>query len=793
MWANIFTLAVRLMHKHRLFFMINLIGLALGLMAVVMIITYVRDQRSYDAWVPGAERVWRVGYHRPAGSGSSFTSDNAPGVIVPALREALPDMQAAVRAVRSTSRFRRGDDYFDVQQMRSEPDFFRVFKPRSIAGDPVAALAERSSVVLTRSIAQRFFGRLDILGETITSARGETLTVAAVIEDWPEKSHFRLRMIRGLFEADFPDSGWMFRGWQAASMSVYVKFADKRDKQAVASTLNKIYSDNVEADSDGIIPRLVPVSLRDVFVDGREPVLGAMLALAVFILLIAGINFINLTLSRLSQREREVAVRRVVGASRGQVVLQFLAEGVLTTTCALIIGMALAEILLPTFNDLMQADMSFNFVTDPTLQLICIGLILIIGLGASAIPAWMMARLAPADALANGREQETPMLRRLAGPLVVLQFAMAIGLITATVVLHRQTIYAMTRDPGFETHQRLAVMVDSTNQRKMRDLFATVDGVENIASGFTLPGRTEQLSADLTAADGTLADTVHMAVAPGYLNFLGVKPLAGRLLQQDRTADWVTISADTPDVIMPAVINDLTRENLGFRDAASAVGQIITTNFAGDDVSVRVIGVVPNLAMRSTRHERRPLIFVHVPQLNRFVLMKYSGRNMADMRADITALWNKTLPDQRLQVFNLDDVLVRFYAEDRRQTLLFVGFSSFAILIAVLGLYGLSSMNTERRAREIGIRKVLGAGVADIVRLLVWQFTRPVIWANLIAWPLAYWFISDWLNQFVDRIQLTPFPFVVAGITAFVIAAVTVGGQAARVAGRNPIIALRQD
>ena len=800
MWQNIITISLRLMAKHRLFFMINLIGLALGLMAIVLIVTYVRDQLSYDAWVPEGDQIYRIGYTAARDTGAPFVSNTAQGVLAPTLKETFGDKLIATRYFYETERFQKGDRFFDTRTVVTEPDYFDVFQVESLYGDPKEAILDPNKLIVTKSIAEKYFGRTDVLGETISIAGGKTYKIGAVLPDWSDKSHHVQEQFRLLVEADYPGQDWRFTNWQATSAWTYVKLAPGFRVSEFEPQLQALLQRNLPETANKARKEQTLIALKDIYTDGREELLVALLIVAAFILIIAGINFINLTLSRLVVREKEVAIRRVVGASKGQVTAQFLLESCVTTFLALALGVAMAELVLPTFNQEMGTNLHLNLLADPVLLMMSIGLVLVVGLGAGAVPALSLAQMRPTASLSSGNE-EAGSINRRAGPiLVVIQFSLAIGLIVATWVVYHQTSFALNRDKGFDLSNKIVVFTRPNINAKVRGELARLPGVTSAVTSFSVPGGGGELSASLTVSSGeTIPEIMHFANSADFLSDYKVKPLAGRLLSKDLSTD--SFRADLPEGSTRApqsvVINDQARQILGFETPAAAIDQFVTTSFFNGDGEpphvFHIVGVVPSLKLRSVRHDARSLVFFDLPDLDQFITVSYQGRSEAEMMEAITEAWNTVMPNERLWIRNSQVYWERYHIEDKRQATLFSVFSGFAILIASLGLYGLSGFNAQRRTKEIGIRKVLGARIADIVQLFVWQFSKPVLVANLIAWPLAWWFLQDWLSQFVDRVDLTPFPFIAAGTAALLIAGGTVAGQAIKVARANPIEALKHD
>jgi putative ABC transport system permease protein len=539
-----------------------------------------------------------------------------------------------------------------------------------------------------------------------------------------------------------------------------------------------------------------------------------IITFAVIALLILGmaiVNFINLATARASQRAREVSLRKVLGATRKQLIVQFIGESIIVAVLAMLIALAMVELLMPPFAAFLDADLSVSYLGAGGIALPVVVLVLLVGVLGGLYPAFFLSRFQPAQVLkANKSAAETPGTGRLRNALVVAQFAVSIGLIICTAVIYAQTVYARTVDPGYKRDHILQVdelsrYVMINRAQAVTDQVKRVEGVQAVGrttigvatsnqnnTGFLVPGRTDPVTIGIYTVD------------TGFLDAMGLKLIAGRWFDEARPMDDMTVPYP-PDKAAEAalakrggniVINELAVKRLGIGDPAKAIGKTFGAALVDNElglVPVTIVGVVKDSRFRSVKEPLDPIMF----QNSKFgphshMIVRFQG-DPAALRDRVAKVWKSIAPDVPFNADFSEDVIAKLYKAEDARAKIFAAFALLAVIVGCLGLFGLASFTAERRTKEIGIRKVLGARTRDIVRLLVWQFSRPVVIANIIAWPVAWWVMRDWLNGFDARISLTPVPFLIAGLLALVIAIVTVGGHAVRIARSSPIHALRYE
>jgi len=830
MWRNYLTVGTRALLKNKTYAFINIFGLAIGLAACLMLLLYVRYETSYDGWLPDSGRIAQVQatWHEPGQPVSPNQASPVP--IRNMVRGGFPEIEAVSVAVPNRAVVAREGGPLYMDSLSVDPAFLRIFQLPFVRGDAGGALPDLASVVLTETEAERQFGSLDVIGRTLTTTSDEgerrDFRVTGVIRDLPRNTHLRFA---ALFRFDPNSYAALSEGaqsWGEMSQYHYIKLRPGADLAAMNARLpdwersvipSQVIDGRSSSRADIMDLAFVPVSKVHLgsaqgmaMTPGNDPRTVATFSIsAVLVLIMACINFINLSTARAGQRAREVALRKVLGAARRDLVVQFLAESVLLAGLSMLIALALVELTLPALSALLDAELGFAYLGAGGYLLPALGLTLLVGAVGGAYPAFFLSRFQPAQVLkANKSAAEPHGSGRLRNLLVVAQFAIAIGLITCTWVIYSQTEYVQNVDPGYRRDGLVEMegawrLWETGNYDAMRRELAAVPGVSavgrtnlGIATSnkniqyVQAPGGVEGLNMGLYKVDSEFFPT------------MGMRLLAGRLLGDRQANDRVPRDPQTTEADYPAlaqrglniVINRRAALLAGYRDPAAAVGQTFRMSMGTDElIPVTVAGVVEDTRIRTARDEIEPLVFAYDPLRTTAFIVRYEAAAPAEVMAGLQRVWARFLPDAPFEGAFAEDLIAELYQRERARGAVFAGFSAIAVLIACLGLFGLASFTAARRTKEIGIRKVLGARVRDIVKLLVWQFTKPVVIANLVAWPAAWWAMRDWLNTFDVRIDLGLTPFAVAGLIALGIAVGTIAGHAVRVARTNPILALRYE
>jgi putative ABC transport system permease protein len=832
MWRNYLAVGLRAMAKNKVYAFINVFGLAVGMAACVMLMLYVRYELSYDEWLPGAERTYQVQvwYPNPSNGQPAFIQ-GTPYIAGAALAKDFPQIERQVFVLPSVPVFVRDgepastEDYWYVGD-----NILDVLRFPLLAGS-ARSLEQPGNAALSESEATARFGSTNVVGRTFTlisKGISRDYRVGAVLKDLPKNSHIK---VAAIIRVDMPSymakEPQFFDCWGCQNGTVYARLKSSSDAAAVNAQLPAWEKRNIPDEdfggtrfNQGDEADWHLVNVRDVHLGKAQ--LGAMTpgndrstivtfaAVALLILGIAVVNFTNLTTARASQRAREVALRKVLGADRGQLVVQFIGESVIMTAVAMVLALAMLELALPAVAAFLDSSIELVYFGEGGVALPTLVLVLLVGVVGGAYPAFFLSRFQPSQVLkANKSSADTPGSRRLRSMLVVVQFAVSIGLIICTAVIYGQTVYARSVDPGFKRDNIL--QLDGLNRyqligqgqaiaERMRRLPGAVavgrtsfeiggEGENN--TGVLVPGKAEPVTIGIAGVD------------EGFLEAMGMKIVAGRWYDPNRPLDDATLPFPlTPEAQASfasrganVVINELAAKQLGYNEPAQIIGKTFRAALVEEEygvVPITVVGVVNNARFQSVRVPLDPMMFMNGETGHVMLMIRYRG-DPAAARSAAEREWNAITTEVPFEAEFSEDIVAELYEADDARATAFAAFALVSVILGCAGLFGLAAFTAERRTKEIGIRKVLGARTQDIVRLLVWQFSKPVVIANLIAWPVAWWLMRDWLNGFDDRIGLTPAPFVIAGLLAFAIAIGTVAGHALRVARTNPVKALRYE
>lgn len=832
MFKNYLTTAFRNIIRHRLYSAINVIGLAVGLAACVLIMLFVRDELSYDTHWRDAERIVQMntGFSMPG------TAPSVSARVSGRAKEALSvyfadDMEAITRINRLRTVVQRDGTVHSDTVHWADPGLLDVFDLTPIAGDLRAALSDNASLAVSESFARKYFGDAVPIGEVLTLTVYDLqrdYRVAAVFEDLPHSTTLEFQALAMIDEGDFAAQSWEFADWFSANGWTYIKLREGVSVEAFNAQLKTFVDSNIAVPSwlstePGVTAsdfmNYVVQSLTEVQLDaigtglmkpgGAQQKVMAFASIAGLILLVACINFINLSTARATQRAREVALRKVLGANRRQLMTQFLGETSLMVFGALILGLVLVELVLPTFGGLLDKRLALDFF-DGDMLIALAGLTVMIGVLAGTYPALVLSGFLPARVLKANKSAETKGSSRLRYGLVVFQFAVSIGLIVATGVTFGQMYYASNMDLGYNKDGLISVLnvgrKDAAPVREtLRQQIAQLPGVTSVGGVLSWPGGNASINRTMRVPGGQ-SDNVSIGLQEIDYDFIRtyeVPLLAGRNYDRSRSSDGMPPRDALSGGSVPegsVILNRLAVAELGLGSVQEAVGRRIRIERGrAEDGSqlyadLRIVGVVGDMLFHRPRGERIAEAYYLENSNARSLSVRFEG-DPQQLVQQIAGLWQSHAPAVPFQYEFVEDVIADKFTTERHLAALLGTFAALTIFVACFGLYGLASFTAERRTKEIGVRKVLGATVADIVRLLVWQFSKPVLLANLIAWPVAIWSMMRWLETYPYRMDfwyLVPL-CILASMTTLAVAWVTVGSNAARVARTNPIKALRYE
>jgi putative ABC transport system permease protein len=798
-------IAIRHLAKQKLLTFINVAGLSLGLACFSLILLYAVNAFSYDRFQKNAARIYRVNevYMRDDGSENADFADNMP--LGPALGKEFPDVEHAVRVSSSRETVMKVDD----QVMRiplsfADPAFFSVFTFPLLAGNPGTALKDPHAIVLTRSRAVQLFGKADVIGKMVqikVDTVFQPFVVSAVAEDVPFNTNISFDILGSYrFQEAAPDRQDALNNWNRTSGDrTYVLLHPGSQLMNEPGRLLDFrlrhYGDEAAAyrKSQKAQARFTLQPLREIHTDARiegPNVVDAkniwiLLAIAIGILLIASINFTTLAISRSAGRAREVGVRKVVGGLRRQLIGQFLMESVLLTILSAGIGLILAYALLPWFNQLSGTPLEFSFRRFPELAWMLCGLILLVGILAGSYPALILSGFNPVNVLRKKI--------RLGGAnlftrsLVTVQFSLSIGLIIVTVIMLRQVGYLQSKDLGLIKENTIVVNAADANTVKIYALFreklqASKDILGIAASQIGLGEGEGEMGQLYDFGNDKKAGAIEYPVDDHFIGVLGMQLLAGRNFD----------AAITSDTVGSVIVNEaLLKADLGV-SPRQAIGVQFKTGGRGPVQYKTIIGVVRDFNFEPlTRKVRAQLFYMPAQFQPGKFFVRIRGGDPSGSLAAIGAAWKDAVPDLPFRYYFLDENLDKFYQSEVRWRNIMACAGGISIFLACLGLFGLASLAAANRVREIGIRKILGASVTEIVRLLTGGFLRLVFLAFLIASPIAWYLMHQWLQKFAYRIDIGWAIFAVTAMLALGIAFLTIGIQAWRAARANPVKNMR--
>jgi putative ABC transport system permease protein len=810
---------VRQLVAQKLYSVINIVGLAVGLASVVLIGLYVRHELSYESMFPNADRVFRISRDYYAREGSPMrvpASNNAP--VAPALLEDFPEIERVARLFGGAMLFRRGDTTFNEPRFRwADPALLEMFALDWIAGDPQTALTQPTSLVINETLATKYFGAGSPIGQTITLNNNRDVTVTGVFRDLPGNTHLAFDALAPL--ETLP--GWpsFMESWNNnTDFHTYFELRAGASAEGVERRLPEFmkrhFAEAVVAASGMSIMNVSDIHVRSTRdEEWKSPsslsTIYASATIAAMILLIACINFMNLSTARAAKRAREVGVRKSLGASRAQLIAQFLGESVGTAAIAMLVATMIVELALPAFGAFVGADLSFDYFEASGVGGIGIWLVAltaVVGVAAGSYPAFYLSAYSSAKVL-KGDVSRGSAGARFRNVLVTVQFAIATVLLVGTGVVYQQTRFARDLDLGFDKDQVVVLEASMTgNMRRqwgaLKAELERVPGVASVtASHYTPFSWDDNRWPVRRPGQETQSRIQYMAVDYGFFETYRIDVLEGRGFSPDFASDL--LAAPQPGAaVAPAgfILNESAARLLGWT-AGAAVDQPIEIAPGGPLVLPgTVVGVVRDTYFESVAVPVRPMMYVLAAeprgvffQRINHVSLKVEGADLDRTLAGIDAAWRSVLPGEPIVRNFLDQDFEAQYRSEARQMQMFSSFAALAIFIACLGLLGLAWFSTERRTKEIGIRKTLGGSVWDVVSLFTTEFSRLVLLANLVAWPVAYFVMQRWLSGFVYRIDLGIAVFVGSSLVALAVALLTVGGVAARAASAKPLHALRYE
>lgn len=825
MFQNYMSTALRVIARHKLYSFINIFSLTLGLCAALLIHLFVEFEKGYDSHWPDSDRIYRATTHYSPPGAAPLYDAWSPYRLRQLLLDNYPEIEAAGLGSPTFATFKPENEGFVQQILAADEGFFSVFPFEGLDGEALPALEDPLSLYISEKTALKYFGTVDPVGKTVDVDTGfadkfEPFIIRGVFKDSPANSHLQVEMIRLVNQANWnPDE----LSWIYFSHFNYFKIHETAHIEDINARIIDVIDENIKSSQDPslVISEILKFSFLPLnalhFDDARGEISGflapargdkatvdAMTWVGLIILVIAAINFINLTTARASLRAKEVALRKTLGSDRHQLIFQFLGESTLYAVFGAVLALGIVFAITPWFSSVLDRDivLSLADILPQTL-----GLIVGLGLLGGLYPAFYLSRFQPADVLRANRSGSNSLSLRLRQALVVFQFAASVALIIATFIIYQQTEYARNLDDGYELDNQIILdrisrlPGDNRVERSalLRDRLNAIPGVQSATLAWALPS--EDLTRLFTLKQDGREENYSFEAAyvdPYFDDVFGLRLLAGRFLDPEIETDRFK-GAQSKESGASAVLNRAAAEAMGINDPQEAIGRILsTTAFDSEtrervDVAITIVGVVENLQFGSVREASGTAIYVYNPRLLFNAAIRFSGRQGPEIFGQAKQIWDELVPEFPFIGSYMDEDIANLYRGDEQRASAFAAFSLLATLIALIGLFGLALFSMEQRQKEISIRRVLGAKTAQITGLISWQFSRLVLLANILGWPIAYWVSNNWLETFARRIELGLLPFVITTALAFGLAWICVALLTLRQARRSPVTDLRSE
>jgi len=812
MLKNFLITILRNFIRNKFYTTLNIIGLSVGLICAILIVLFVQDELSYDKYNVNHERIIRLS--------SDFTINGKRDLVAtsampfgPTFKQEFPEVEEFVRIQGSgRQQFKYEDkEFYEERIAYVDSSVFKVFSYELIKGDPEKALTEPNTIVLNETLAKKYFGDEEPVGKILLVGENRPFTVKGVMKDIPSNSHFKfngfysmktLEIIRGAedFNSIEPIRFWSFSNY------TFLLLKENTSSSAIMEKFPTYYEKYMKTLGDqlGVTYKLVIQNLADIHLKselqwdaptGNVKYIYILSAIAFFILSIAGINYMNMATARSTKRAREVGIRKVVGAYRETLIRQFIMESLSLTILALAIALIVVELILPMFSNLVDKELVLTFAETPEIIFFCVGIAIVLGIVSGSYPAFYLSSFHPAVILkgSTNRGKSGGLLRKL---LVISQFTVSAIMISGTVIVGLQLKYMNNKDMGFSKEDILVSVVRDSVLRTqidpLKDELKKNPNVKAVATSSSLIGFGGSKTVHMfEGKEGMEQYALNFNVIDfDYFDLMEMKILQGRKFDRKFASD--TSSA--------FIINQAAAIKFNWNEEALGKKLQFGVEIEGtdDDDGIRlgeVIGVMADFHYQPLREMIEPINFLvsEDPQTRGVLHVKINSENREETVEYVESIWNEFCPNMSFNYFFLDDRMKDVYDSEERLSWIFSIFSLISILIASLGLFGLSSFMAEQRTKELGVRKVLGASVGTLVYLLTREFMRLILIANIIAVPIVYWAMNMWLNDFSYRIEISWWIFIITILTSLFIGLFTVSWQSYRAASSDPVKAIKYE
>ena len=807
MIINYLKIAYRNIFRNKGYSLINIIGLAIGIACCLMILLYVTDEIAYDRHNEKGENIYRIILDAKLGT-QEIIGPSTPAPMAFTLVEEFPEVIQATRLFKP-ERFliRYKENLFNEDLfVYADSTVFDVFTIPMLKGDPATALVQPHTIVLTENISEKYFGNENPMGKKLTMEDGTDYVVTGIVKDQPRQSHFQFDFLASLISTDdFANN----TRWVDNSFQTYIVLAEG----ALHKLTNAKFNDLMKKYAGPQIQMALGINMQT-FIDAGnrytyylEPLYDIYLhsdlsndlgdkgnityvyifsVIAVFILFIACINFMNLATARSASRAREVGIRKVVGSIKSQLIFQFLSESIMLTLIATSLAVIIVTILLPYFNNLIGKELVFNLIEDLKMLPALIILTLFVGILAGSYPAFFLATFQPVKVL-YGNLAKSARGGKFRSLLVVFQFSVTIFLFVGTIIVQKQLNYFNNKDLGFIKEQLLIIpradVFEDQHEAFKQELLKNPNIIMASYSS-TIPGKNFSFSA--TKRGDLPGEEI---IAPGILN----SDADFFTTYQLNMASGRYFSEEMPNESASIILNEAAVISYGFKDSPLGMEMIRVTGNPDTDRRYNIIGVVKDINFQSLHEKVEPMVIFYNPDITNYLSLKISENNIQETIAYIEDKWKEFVPNKILEYYFFDDDYEQLYLAENRTGKIFSVFSALAIFIACLGLLGLSSYTAEQRSKEIGIRKVLGASVQSIINLLSKETIALVGISSVLAWPAAYYLMRNWLQDFENQINIGVGEFILSTTVALFLGLMIVGFQAYKAAVSNPVEALKYE
>jgi len=809
MFWNYVKIALRNLRKNKLFAAINISGLAIGMTIYVFGGLLVNYERTHDVFFEKYDRTYTIG--ATASPELNVGVDNFNSVqsaVGPLIEAELSDVEAVARTILREYLVTMGPDSFYEQIRFADPAFLQIFDFNYIHGDS-GVLEDPSALLISETMAIKYFGKTDVVGEVITLDNEFDFSIGAVVEDVPLNSHFSsLVIIDSPFAIVAPIQALnrtrefdVNGNWTNLSIGnmTYVLLPPTLDQTWLQTQMDGLFERSVPGDERQVITsfNVHPLTYANTAVWGLIgiPVIEVISLLSFLVLVVACVNYTNLATAQSLGRSREVGMRKTMGAGQQQLLVQFLVESLVIATIAMVIAIAILEVLIPLFNNATSKILTLSYMQ--TLPWLVVTTALV-GLLAGLYPAWLITRANPIDALRD-TARKGKKGARMRAVMIGAQFAISAFMLALVAIVYMQNEKVKESSyifPRSEIYTLDRLNVESITERldTLRHELEALPNVDRVAYSSQVPYEQNNSSTSVSLLPGDEAGEFglqYMSMTPEFLEAYDVELLAGRYLSRDIANDAGTDESEVVNVI----VNEMALEQLNIATPADAINKRFY-NYDEEEGSVPeyvIVGVAPTQNITGLFNAEKPWFYTWDPDYIRIGSVRITGGNIMDSVEQIEEVWDRVIPDYPMQGRFLDETFNDVYDILKYMNASLAGFAFIALALALIGLFGLAAFMAAQRTKEIGIRKVLGASSLQIAKLLVWQFSTPVLWALAIALPGAYFASSLYLNFFADRIDSPILVLVIAGAIAVMLAWATVAGHAIRIARANPIYALRYE